>query len=948
MADKIEGVAPRPAEAGWVDFAYLRYRAGSVEGGRALFEELVRQLVAIEHPDVENVRAAPGDWGIDAFIGDLAGSLAVWQAKYFLSGVGRSQRAQVERSIESLHRSAAAGGFEVAEWILCIPVDLDAAGLKWWDEFVAREASLGLHCEVWTATQLLRRLLSPEGESVREYYFPSVTGQAVSPSHSRPAVLGVSELWRLPVTSPRVFGRQLELEVLRNAWADETQNIVTIVGMGGLGKSALLNAWLTRLAMERYAGAEGVFAWSFYRQDPNGQVDSADQFVDAALAWLGDPPGSHTAVWERGHRLATLLQRRRILLVLDGLEPLQEPPSSPRHGRIRDPAMRVLLNELAALNDGLCVVTSRVGLTDLNAFVGHTVKAIDLESLSKTAGVELLVECGVNGSAADLTALADSTLGHALTLTLLGNFLRLAHAGDPHAWDMSVLDEIDHREGGHLGRVMEAYDNWFGDGPEGQLLSLVALFDRPAPADQLAVLRSLPIVPGLNEKLSGLSDAGVWLAVATIRDTGLLLGETAGDPHTLDIHPIVRHHYREKLLALDPGAAATGHRRLYDHLVGIAAATPRTFAEMVPLLGAIYHASSAGMASQALHDVYWPRISQDSHYLRDVLGAVSANNEVLAYLTSPTINAANDLSDADLAGVLCDQSLDLRMLGQTAAAVQPLQRAVALAVRSEDWRLATNCCRHLSQLHVTLADLGAALDSANAAIDQCRRADDDFERMACFAALGDVSHQRGDLFAGAIAFGIAENIRRRLDLSRFGHRLTLYIALYRQCDFLLTLGVGPAARPLVDAADELCMLGSELNRGSRRAELASALIGLAQLRVANALGLDARPTIDKDEVIRLFRRAGQQPWLVEGLLTRARVNSTGGDTAAALEDIDEAFDLADSQGMVLQRLDCRYERLSAMITAGSTLGTDQETSQLRSAARAVGYGRLTALLTPAG
>ncbi|HZN15799.1 MAG TPA: hypothetical protein VFB78_16140, partial [Acidimicrobiales bacterium] len=95
MADKIEGVAPRPAEAGWVDFAYLRYRAGSVEGGRALFEELVRQLVAIEHPDVENVRAAPGDWGIDAFIGDLAGSLAVWQAKYFLSGVGRSQRAQV-------------------------------------------------------------------------------------------------------------------------------------------------------------------------------------------------------------------------------------------------------------------------------------------------------------------------------------------------------------------------------------------------------------------------------------------------------------------------------------------------------------------------------------------------------------------------------------------------------------------------------------------------------------------------------------------------------------------------------------------------------------------------------------------------------------------------------------------------------------------------------------
>jgi hypothetical protein len=62
---------------------------------------------------------------------------------------------------------------------------------------------------------------------------------------------------------------------------------------------------------------------------------------------------------ERRGRLAKLISHRRTLLVLDGLEPLQNPPG-PQEGRVRDPSLQALLRELAAFNSGLCVITTRL------------------------------------------------------------------------------------------------------------------------------------------------------------------------------------------------------------------------------------------------------------------------------------------------------------------------------------------------------------------------------------------------------------------------------------------------------------------------------------------------------------------------------------------------------------------------------------------------------------
>ena len=54
-----------------------------------------------------------------------------------------------------------------------------------------------------------------------------------------------------------------------------------------------------------------------------GGTSSADEFLDAALGWFGDPDPRIGMAWEKGEKLAKLIAHRRTLLVLDGLEPLK-------------------------------------------------------------------------------------------------------------------------------------------------------------------------------------------------------------------------------------------------------------------------------------------------------------------------------------------------------------------------------------------------------------------------------------------------------------------------------------------------------------------------------------------------------------------------------------------------------------------------------------------------
>jgi serine/threonine protein kinase len=246
-----------------------------------------------------------------------------------------------------------------------------------------------------------------------------------------PARLGPKKISiaRLPVTGSNFFGREADIAFLDEAWANRDVNVVTIVAWAGVGKSTLVNHWLRRMAAKHYRSAELVFGWSFYRQGSGGETSSADEFLDAALNWFGDPDPRLGTAWEKGERLAKLVAHRRTLLVLDGLEPLQNPPG-PQEGRLREPSLQALLRELAAFDKGLCVITTRTPIADIADYERSSALRRDLEQLSSDAGAKLLRALGIEGDEQELRSTSDEFSGHCLALTLLGSFLSDAYNRD--------------------------------------------------------------------------------------------------------------------------------------------------------------------------------------------------------------------------------------------------------------------------------------------------------------------------------------------------------------------------------------------------------------------------------------------------------------------------------------------------------------------------------------
>ena len=213
----------------------------------------------------------------------------------------------------------------------------------------------------------------------------------------------------MPVTGSDIFGREEDIAFLNDAWANQDVDIVTIVAWAGVGKSTLVNHWLREMAARHYDCAELVYGWSFYRQGTSGGTSSADEFLDAALTWFGDPDPRIGTAWEKGERLAKLISHRRTLLILDGLEPLQNPPGA-QEGRLRDPSLQALLKELAAFNTGLCVITTRLPIADIADHERTSAPRRDLEQLSSDAGAKVLRALGVKGVKRSCEVLATSSM----------------------------------------------------------------------------------------------------------------------------------------------------------------------------------------------------------------------------------------------------------------------------------------------------------------------------------------------------------------------------------------------------------------------------------------------------------------------------------------------------------------------------------------------------------
>ena len=350
--------------------------------------------------------------------------------------------------------------------------------------------------------------------------------------------------------------------------------MVVLHAIGGAGKTALMRRFVDDLNDRGFPGAHKVFGWSAYSQGSgeDRNVD-ADKFLNDALRHFGHDVDNRPIrdPLEKGRTLARLVKKERSLLVLDGLEPLQQPPGVNR-GYLKDRGVAALVKELAADNKGLLVITSRQELPELESAQAPRVINSALEALNPKEGAQLLRELGVWGTQRDLEKATEEVEGHALSLSLLGTYLDTVHAGDARKRDHFEFAQAvagAAKEGDRKARraqhIMRRYVERFaelrgtagGGEPEIAILRMVGLFDRPAPKEALDALLLEPAIPGLTDAFHGLS--------AHERGTLKLLNrEDEREPGALDAHPVVREHFSAELKEKAPEAHTAAHSRLYD------------------------------------------------------------------------------------------------------------------------------------------------------------------------------------------------------------------------------------------------------------------------------------------------------------------------------------------------------------------------------------------------
>lgn len=558
---------------------------------------------------------------------------------------------------------------------------------------------------------------------------------------------------RLPRTDSKLIGREEELGLLDQAWHDTQVKVFVLKAVGGSGKTALMQAWLDQLSTDNYCGAENIYTWSFYSQGASEDRHvSADEFFTDCFDWLGYDIGFTSSPHDRGVKLAELVCQQRTLLLLDGLEPLQYPLGGVMNGALRDKGLASLFLQLAAQNNGLLLISSRQPVMELNG--RPSVVTHELLPLSAEAGVTLLRSIGVHGDKNELAATVDAYKGHALSLSLLAEYLCEYEQSDIRQQDsLAVLTDFPEESWAsrHAFKVMAAYENQLADTSDLQILYSMGLFDRPVSINAMKVLFDAENFEPNNP----LKDDRVFRAASKrLRRLGLLNTPNPEQSDNLDTHPLVRQYFGKRLAELHPSTWQQAHKCLYEYFKSIPEKEqPDTLEEMEPLFAAVRHGCSAGMYQEVIDEVYYPRIERDGEYfLTKKLGAFGVELSIIAnFFVGKKIISPPKVIDEDTAVTLLGvASYCLRALGRIQEAIQPTQSAMEMRVKQQSWKRAAIFAHNLAELHLMLGEVNLALNDSKHALQYANESEDSFQIFLRLTSLAVTYHQAGKLDKGSL------------------------------------------------------------------------------------------------------------------------------------------------------------------------------------------------------
>lgn len=263
----------------------------------------------------------------------------------------------------------------------------------------------------------------------------------------------------------------------------EHSRVVSVLGMGGIGKSALAVS-----AMHQQAQHFEIVIFRSLRDAP-----SCEELLDDCLQVLvpqSQNPSSEARLEQRINLLLEHLRKARVLLVLDNVESLLQEGEVRGHFRLGFEGYGQLLHRVAETGHQSCLLfTSREKPAELRLLESRysSVRSLRLTGLDTTAGQQLLVERELVGTALEQERLIEAYGGNPLALEIVAE---------------TVIDLFDGKIGLFLdsgtvlfGNINDLLDEQFArlSALEQTVLRWLAIMREPVSLDELQTLLVIPL-----------------------------------------------------------------------------------------------------------------------------------------------------------------------------------------------------------------------------------------------------------------------------------------------------------------------------------------------------------------------------------------------------------------------------------------------------------------------
>ncbi|HEY4383085.1 MAG TPA: NB-ARC domain-containing protein, partial [Ktedonobacteraceae bacterium] len=254
---------------------------------------------------------------------------------------------------------------------------------------------------------------SQAGSANRNLSSASASTQ-VLPASTEPRVS-----WDEALDVSAFYGRETELAQLEAWMVQDRCRVVTLLGMGGIGKSALAVTLMHTVALHFE-----VVIWRSLRDTPSCQELLAD-----CLQIISPQTVAELAVSQERQisLLLEQLRQHRVLIMLDNLETLLQEGASEGCYRPGYEGYGLFLERVAEIAHQSCVLlTSREQPVELEPFIGRRtpVRSVHLSGLDTSAAVDLLQEKEVTGAAEEQLQLITLYSGNPLALKIVAETIR--------------------------------------------------------------------------------------------------------------------------------------------------------------------------------------------------------------------------------------------------------------------------------------------------------------------------------------------------------------------------------------------------------------------------------------------------------------------------------------------------------------------------------------------